>query len=131
MMIRYCEFEAGRCVACAYAWPGPPWPIRECDGHPPREPAIVVPESRVAQDPAAALEEQIDSALASELATYPRELIERNLAICRANACDRFTDESNCVVLWRNCDHIRDWFEALCGYERKKRWCERWGKRPE
>lgn len=88
---------------------------RNCGAHP--EPAT--------------LEEQIDFALASGLATYPAALIERNLATCRTNDCDRFTEGNNCLELWRNCQHLHDWFEALCGYERKQRWCQRWGTRPE
>ena len=112
------------------------WFCPDCD--PGQQHLLPVPAQRncaahaepITYEPAAALEEQIESALASELATYPSELIRHNLEICRTNGCDRFTDESNCLWLWRNCDHVRDWFEAICGYERNRHWCNCWGKQP-
>ena len=106
------------------------WWCPECD--PAQQRLLPVPAQRNCEAgwESATLEERIDSALASGLATYPPELIRRNLAVCRANACGRFTDERNCLMLWTNCQHLQDWFEALCGYERRERWCTCWGKRP-
>ncbi len=109
------------------------WWCPECDRG--KQRLLPVPAQRKceAHSEPATLEERIDFALANELATYPAEQIERNLAICRTNACDRFHESNNCLELWLggDCRHLHDWFEALCGYERKQRWCERWGKRPE